>query len=297
MAKSRISKQRQQVISDYRREWRNFQRRQEYAGVSLEIEKLTDEQLKTLELKNIREEIERIHGKRKLQFEAAKRKDKELYDLGEEILKGRKRPEAFGQVYRKDQQALANFYKGIKSFSSRNFDKDSAEFVAFVQWMSRQPMMTQLLIIRAFLNSTDRNVWTFVYQSDLAIYGSDKEDQYKELFRIGSAFGYRRPPKWKIQNMLNNGFSNEWAKVNSPSYVSNEELFIASEATDFEEYSKFKSSVANWNPKDAIIQENIYKTTERYTKDDGTVVEYKTKQDSEDDIKINEFIKRRAAKR
>lgn len=240
MKTRKISKQRQEALNQYIKARINLKarlRRYSKQGIQLNVDTLTKQEASQLTPYELRREAKKLG---KIKKEYAKK-----HGTQEDIL--------WESLYRKDQQALHNFYKGAQAIIEKGYGVDDQEqeiLASFMIWFSKQSLLTQMKILKAIYNHSSHDLWSFIYRSGGSANGKDerltagefKTDWINDLKTIGSTFGFR-PRTKSLKNMSGNEM---WTKVNKETYSK-----YVSGKTILEKYSNYKleelTFIASWD--------------------------------------------------
>ena len=214
MKKKKMTKAKEIALSNYLKERNNLKRRLKYAeknyGETLRIDLLTKKEaslLKTTELKKKTKELSKINFK--------------------SITKKEYKDVEWTELYRKDQQVIHNFYKGMQAIIENQYgisDDEQSQLAAFMVWFSNQSLSKQLQILKTLDSQSDHTAWINVYSSGSKIKGDARAtaefrvNWVEQLFKSGRIHGFRRNSSLEKQLDKMDGYE-MWSKVNKSVYT------------------------------------------------------------------------------
>lgn len=208
MKKKKITKAKELALNNYLKERNNLKRRLKYAekkyGLEFDINLLNKKEASLLKTTELKKKIKEIS---KLNYETTPKKYKEL---------------EWNELYRKDQQVLHNFYKGMKAIIENQYGinyEEQSNLAAFMIWFSNQSIAKQLSILRTLNRKADHTTWVIIYKSGSKIKGDARAtSEFKvswvnELFKASEIHGFTRDSNLEEQMSKIDGYE-MWSKVN-----------------------------------------------------------------------------------
>ncbi len=208
MKKKKMTKAKEIALNNYLKERDNLKRRLKYAekkyGLKFNINLLNKKEASLLKTTELKKKIKEIS---KLNYKTTEKEYKEL---------------KWNELYRKDQQVLHNFYKGMKAIIENQYAinyEEQSNLAAFMVWFSNQSISKQLSILRTLNREADNTAWVIIYKSGSKIKGDArataefKVSWINQLFKASEIHGFTRDLNLEEQMSKIDGYE-MWSKVN-----------------------------------------------------------------------------------
>lgn len=258
-------KERLAAYKEYERAVKNLRARGYRKGVKIDLGEmsLSRKERDKMDLRKIRSLTKRIS------------KIKDIEEYAKPSLK-------WNELYRKDQQAIENFIKSMRSWTSTLTDTN-AELVFITEWFAKLTIEKKIAFIKAIDEDPDATVWAMMYSSGVyeKVNLEDNEAAEKlglntksdlrfieKITQKAEQFGYKRVTQRNVDYLMKgSNYLSHWNRIDEirrkkgEVYISNRDLYKMLmgkyENPQYEDIvTEFHMVYASFDPNDAMIYNN-----------------------------------------